>query len=160
MQILEDIKSVSQIKKFIIHPSIQLWEDSLTQWPSETNVALLTAQLWFDPGDRISHYPLESENPLSSSPNAHQTCQSNPTALSHMGQLRHLERSACIKKKKEKASNFTFSLRQGKHSLFWSLHLRQCGLQVQNSEGDPEGIQTKVVPKWLLMILVPFGRQQ
>lgn len=41
MQILaDDTKSASQIKKFIIHPSMQLWEDSLTQWPSERRTLL------------------------------------------------------------------------------------------------------------------------
>lgn len=80
-----------------------------TQWPSERSVGFLAARLWFDPWDRISHYPLESENPLSSSPNAHQTRQSNLTALSHMGQLHQLQCRA-LKKKEKKVANFTFCL--------------------------------------------------
>ena len=62
------------------------------QWPSrERSDASLAAQLQFDPWDKESHIiPLESENPLSSSPSTHQICQSKPAALSRMGQPRRL----------------------------------------------------------------------
>ena len=43
---------------------------------------------------KISHYPPESENLLSSSPNTHHICQSNLASLGHMGQMHWLEYSA------------------------------------------------------------------
>lgn len=42
---------------------------------------------------RIPYYPLESENPSSSSPNTHQICQSKSAALSYTGQLHWLQHS-------------------------------------------------------------------
>lgn len=50
---------------------------------------LSTALVW-SLRQRVPYHPLESENPLSSSPNTHQICQSNLAALSHMGQLYRL----------------------------------------------------------------------
>lgn len=43
------------------------------------NGAFLATQLWFRSWDRISHYPLQAENPLSSSPKTHQICHSTWT---------------------------------------------------------------------------------
>lgn len=88
---------------------------------------------------RIPHHPLESENPLSSSPNTHQICQSKPAALSHMGQLRQLSfRKSC----------------QLYLSSVWrknSLSSEEMSPKVQNLGGGPYG-KLNVVAKCFFFI--------
>lgn len=65
------------------------------QWSPERGPMLFprsTALVW-SPRQRIPHYPPESENPLSSSPNV-------PITPSRMGHLRRLEFSVFLTKKK------------------------------------------------------------
>lgn len=49
------------------------------------------ATICSDPRDRIWHYPPESENPLSSSPNVRRTCQSKPAPWREGGGWRSWE---------------------------------------------------------------------
>lgn len=96
---------------------MQTSEDFGTQlaFRQSSAASSFAAQIWSDPRDRISHYPPESENPLSSSPNVRRTRQSNPPARSLMGEsctkMQHLL------KKKEKLAKLTFCLFGGNFSF-------------------------------------------
>lgn len=132
---------------------MQIWEDLCAQlaFRQSSAASSFAAQIWSDPRDRISHYPPESENPLSSSPNVRRTCQSNPPALSLMGEsctkMQHL-----LKKRKTCQVDLFVCLGETFHSCqSWHPSPEKIS-RVLKLWRRPLKRQTEVVPERLFMI--------